>query len=130
MSLNEEKIVKKTILIVDDNPDFTLFIKEILEENGFECLVSFSPIEALKQVKVAKPNLILLDLMLPGMSGHGFMCQLKNDVDTALIPVVALSALRDEDVIEEMLDLGVIEYLTKSCSVKRLISTLENSIAY
>ncbi|HKX12322.1 MAG TPA: response regulator, partial [bacterium] len=61
----------KRVLVIDDDPDILTLLKETLEANHFECHVASSPQEGLETAISSKPHLILLDLMLPGMSGFG-----------------------------------------------------------
>ena len=113
---------KKRILIVDDDADILELLKFTLESTHFECETALSATEGLERALQFKPNLILLDLMLPEMSGFGFMRELKNNSQYGPIPVVVLTSLADEEIATEVMDLGAVGYLSKSCDKKELIS--------
>ncbi|HCU24070.1 MAG TPA: response regulator, partial [Deltaproteobacteria bacterium] len=77
--------------------------------------------EGIRLAKTAKPDLILLDLMLPVMSGYGVLRELKQVSDLQHVPIVALTALADEDIAMETMRLGAAGFLNKSCETKELI---------
>ncbi len=120
---------RKTVLLIDDDIDYLFLLKEILETNYFKCIVASSAQEGLEMAKSMKPNLILLDLMLPVMSGYGLIRSLKSNADLGKIPVVALSALADEEIAMEMMRLGAVGYLSKTCDEKELISMVHEYAA-
>jgi DNA-binding response OmpR family regulator len=115
----------KRVLVIDDDPDILTLLKETLEANHFECHVAASPQEGLETAIASKPHLILLDLMLPGMSGFGFMRELKKHKELAATPIVVLTALSDEEIAEESLSLGAKGYLSKACNAKELVTMVQ-----
>ncbi|HEX5033413.1 MAG TPA: response regulator [bacterium] len=115
----------KRVLVIDDDPDILTLLKETLEANHFECHVAASPQEGLETAIANKPHLILLDLMLPGMSGFGFMRELKKHKELAATPIVVLTALSDEEIAEESLSLGAKGYLSKACNAKELVTMVQ-----
>lgn len=116
---------KKKVLIIDDEPDTLYLLKETLEENHFECLTALTPVEGLEKARSNSPDVIILDLMLPQMTGYGFLRELKHDPKTKQIPVVVLTSLKDNEVARGAMDLGAVSYLTKSCPTQELVSTVE-----
>ncbi len=116
---------KKKVLIIDDDPDIVDLIAERLRENNFECFTAHLPAEGLEKAMEFKPDLVLLDLMLPKMSGFGFIREFKLRSELANIPVVVLTALADEDIAQEAMNLGAAGYLTKACSAKELVSVVK-----
>lgn len=80
------------IFIVEDNPVNLELARDVLESNGFEVQSAANGLEALELIRKALPDLILMDLQLPGMSGLAVIESLKADVSTAGIPVVAVTA--------------------------------------
>ncbi len=114
----------RTILLVDDDSLITELLQEVLEENGFACLVANSGADALLLAVEGRPDLILLDLAMPKISGHGILQQLKRDPRVAHIPVIILTSLRYKEVADEMLDSGAVSYLTKGCETRELIDTI------
>src|SRR5438128_555962 len=81
-----------TILIVEDNPANMLLTKAVLERAGFTTEEAYSAEEAHDLLSGIRPDLILMDLQLPGKDGLTFTRELRSDPDTATIPIVALSA--------------------------------------
>lgn len=116
---------KKKILIIDDDPDIVELIIDRLKESNFECYSATLPAEGLEKALEFKPDLILLDLMLPKMSGFGFMREFRMRTELNHIPVVVLTVLADEDIAEEAMNLGAAGYLTKACSAKELLSVVK-----
>lgn len=119
------KLPKKKILIIDDDPDIMHLIVERLQESNFECYTATLPSEGMEKALEFKPDLVLLDLMLPKMSGFGFMREFKLRNDLAHIPVVILTVLADEDIAQEAMNLGAAGYLTKACTAKELLSVVK-----
>jgi len=83
---------KKRILIVEDNPTYRKMLKMRLESSGYEVLTAQDGLEGLSAARKEKPDLIVLDLMLPGMSGHQVCRLLKYDRNFRHIPVVVLTS--------------------------------------
>ena len=101
------------ILIVDDNPTNLSVLFEYLEESGYELAVAQSGEEALQQLEHVQPDLILLDVLLPGIDGFELCRQLKEHPATAKIPIVFMTALaNDIDKVKGFLAGGV-DYITK-----------------
>lgn len=119
----------KTILVVDDDPGFLYLLKETLEENQFRCITAESAGEALKKAENETPDLILLDLMLPVMSGHGLIRAFKSNPRFADIPVIVLSALTDGEIAVEMIEQGAVNYLSKACKADELLETVRQYAA-
>jgi CheY-like chemotaxis protein len=120
---------RKIILLIDDDVDYLFLLKETLESNYFKCLVASSPQEGIELAKTAKPNLILLDLMLPVMSGYGVIRMLKQVAELRNIPIVALTALADEEIAMETIRLGAVGFLNKSCDTKELVNMVSEYAA-
>jgi two-component system OmpR family response regulator/two-component system alkaline phosphatase synthesis response regulator PhoP len=119
-----EKNIKK-VLIIEDDPDTAKLISDTLEEHGFICITAKNAVVGLRRVQAQQPDLILLDLMLPKMSGFGFMRLLQRQMGPKKIPVLVLSALNDWDITRESLSLGAVGYLGKACIGKELVSTVK-----
>ena len=120
---------RKVILLIDDDVDFLFLLKETLEANYFKCMVASSAQEGIEMAKTAKPNLILLDLMLPVMSGYGVLRTLKQASELQHVPVVALTSLADEEIAMETMRLGAVGFLNKSCDAKELINMVSEYAA-
>ena len=116
---------KKKILVVDDNEDVLKLMKDILEANNFECLAFNSPVEALKNIASLQPNMIVVDLMMPQMSGIGLIRELKKQEVTCRIPFVVLTSVVDDDVEDEVLRLGAVGYLGKDRGHHQIVPLLQ-----
>lgn len=86
---------KKKILLVDDDPDFVEAVKVIVESGGYEVRVAYDGQEGLEAVAEEKPDLIVLDVMMPVMNGHAACAKLKKDPATASIPIILLTAVAE-----------------------------------
>jgi two-component system, OmpR family, alkaline phosphatase synthesis response regulator PhoP len=117
----------KKILIIDDEIDILNFLKMRLKDM-FQCVATLSSVEGLELAKKEKPDLILLDLMLPRISGFGTLRELKKNPETAHIPVVILTALGDEEIANEAMDIGASGFLTKTCSSDELMAMIQEYI--
>jgi DNA-binding response OmpR family regulator len=101
---------RPTVLVVEDEPDTVLLLKQILRLAGFDVLGAFNGYEAVQKAAEVKPDLILLDLMMPGMDGWQTFQYLRQTTD---VPVVIVSAIHNKDEIVRALRMGVDDYLTK-----------------
>lgn len=118
-------MIAKRVLIVDDEGFVVRMIEDMLREGEIEALSAFSGEEAIEKARAEQPDLVLLDWMMPGMSGLEACRVLKKDPRTARIPIVMLTAkgqLRDE---EEAKRAGAIDYLTKPFSPRKLLQLIE-----
>lgn len=116
------------VLAVDDNPDNVELISDIVGALGYEIIKAFDGSQALDRISEGHPDLILLDVNMPGMSGFDVLKLLKSDSNTAQIPVILLTALSDVDYRVEGLDLGADDYLTKPYSPRELIARIETRL--
>ena len=112
----------KTIMVVDDNPDIITIVKTILEGKGYTVLSASSGIELLNMLKTQKPDLIILDIMMPEMDGLEVLSRLKAVADTATLPVILLTAkVQYEDVLGGY-KLGADYYITKPFTSTQLVN--------
>jgi DNA-binding NtrC family response regulator len=108
------------ILAVDDNSDALFVLEEALVRRGFVVVTAGSGVEALKRASEERPDIVLLDINMPGMDGYEVTRRLKADPATASISVVLLTALNTLDGVAPGLDLGAIDYLTKPFKAEEL----------
>ncbi|WP_426132607.1 EAL domain-containing response regulator [Pseudomonas sp. PWP3-1b2] len=102
-----------TLLIVDDEPQVRKLLETLLQHEGYLTLTASSGEEALQLVAQQPPDLILLDIMMPGMDGYEVASQLKSDEATANIPIIMLSALSESSARVSGLETGAEEFLSK-----------------
>jgi len=117
-------MTKETILIVDDEEDIIELIKYNLKNEGYAILTALTGEEALKIAKKSQPDLIVLDLMLPGIDGLEVTKHLKNSEPTQEIPIVMLTAKGEESDIITGLELGANDYISKPFSPKVLVARI------
>ena len=109
----------KTILVVEDDMDIHNLIKEMLEKENYHVLSSYSGTEALMVIEKEKIDLILLDLMLPGLNGEEIIKKIKD------IPIIVISAkISPEDKVNVLLN-GANDYITKPFDTKELIARIK-----
>lgn len=106
----------QTILIIDDDISIGNLEQEVLEQTGYQVLRAYSGTEAVLLLKSCRPDLILLDLMLPGLSGEEVLPQIQN------IPVIVVSAKTAVQNKVEMLTGGAVDYLTKPFATGELLA--------
>jgi DNA-binding response OmpR family regulator len=102
------------ILIVEDDRFLRELIARKLKNEGFEVLEAVDGEEGFKRIKEEKPDLVLLDLILPGIDGFEVLARMKEDPVLVSIPVIILSNLGQREEVEKGLKLGAIDYLIKA----------------
>lgn len=120
---------KVTILIVDDIPDTVQLMKDWLESHNFNALGVTSSFEALDVAEQQKPDLILLDIMMPKMDGMETCRRLKANPKTASIPVVIVTAKNPSDARAEGMMAGAVDYITKPVNLNDLIKRIETVLS-
>jgi two-component system phosphate regulon response regulator PhoB len=113
--------MNNTILVVDDEPDVMQLVTASLKGAGYQVLCADDGAECLAKARSAKPELIVLDVMLPEMSGLEICKVLKNDAATSAIPVILLTAKGEEIDRVVGLELGADDYVTKPFSPRELV---------
>jgi two-component system alkaline phosphatase synthesis response regulator PhoP len=111
---------KKNILLIDDEEDILELVKYNLAKEGYQVLCSATGEDALTKAKRKLPDLIILDLMLPGIDGLEVCKLLKNDPNTEYIPIIMLTAKGEESDVVSGLEVGADDYITKPFSPKVL----------
>lgn len=113
---------QRTIMVVDDNPDIITIVKTILEGKGYRVMSASSGQELLNMLNGQKPDLIILDIMMPEMDGLEVLSRLKGVTETASIPVILLTAkVQYEDVLGGY-KLGADYYITKPFTSTQLVN--------
>jgi DNA-binding response OmpR family regulator len=117
--------MKKKILVVDDEDDILQFLELVLREKGYDVVTAPGGHEALTKAQVERPDLVLLDIMMPQMDGWEVLKLLRVDEDTAQIPVAMLSARTEAKDRVQGLQEGAIDYICKPFSLQDLLGKIE-----
>lgn len=113
------------ILVVDDISTNNILMKNLLRVRNYEVLLAQSGIEALRIAEERKPDVILLDIMMPVMDGYEVLARLRSNEATKDIKVVMVSALGGKIDIKNAMDLGADGYITKPVVVQKLYDLLD-----
>ncbi|MBD1920207.1 response regulator [Microcoleus sp. FACHB-831] len=124
----QTQATKGNILVVDDTPDNLRLLSTVLAGGGYEVRKALTGQMALMAAKTALPDLILLDINMPGMNGYEVCSQLKADEHTRDVPVIFISAL--DDVLDKVkgFDIGGVDYITKPFQAQEVIARIENQL--
>ncbi|MFL2997938.1 MAG: response regulator [Candidatus Neomarinimicrobiota bacterium] len=115
---------KKTILIIEDEPDIRDLLEFHLKKEGYKVLTSSDGEKGLKAARKESPNLILLDLLLPGIKGLDVCRILKSDVSTSKINIIMVTALGQEENIVKGLETGADDYVSKPFNMSILLARI------
>jgi signal transduction histidine kinase len=128
MSLTSSQNYKGNILVVDDTPDNLRLLSAMLTGQGYEVRKALNGKMALTACQMVLPDIILLDINMPGMDGYEVCQQLKANESTSQIPVIFISAL--DDVLDKVkaFDVGGVDYITKPFHGQEVIVRIENQI--
>ena len=118
----------KKIMVVDDEPYIARVIKFKLEQEGYIVISANDGITGLNKIREEKPDLVLLDVMMPGMTGYEVCQKIKGDAELAGIPVVILTAKGQERDREQGFSMGASDYITKPFSPNRLLELVKSIV--
>jgi DNA-binding response OmpR family regulator len=121
--------VAKRVLIVDDEPNIVTALEFLLEKRGYEVTIAVNGEEALAQVETFKPDLILLDVMMPKVSGYEVCQRLRSDPRWQNIKIVMLSAKGREVEVSKGMSLGADLYVTKPFASTELVATIDRLLS-
>lgn len=111
-----KKSAPKTVLVVEDNLDLSTALKKKLEKSGYVALTALDGQEGLDLAHEHKPDLVLLDLILPRVSGVEFLAQMHDDKWGKNVPIIVLTNLTHFTHLEEMYEKNVCSYMVKTAS--------------
>ncbi len=126
MSLQTEG--KQTVIVVDDEAETAAMLGTMLQVSGYDVLRAHSPAKAMSLIQHHNPDLVLLDIMMPGVSGLELCRYLRRDPRYRELPVVIISAKSQPEDIREGMNAGATAYLTKPVAMKTLIQTIGTSL--
>ena len=121
--------LSKKILLVDDEEGFLSVIKEALEIRGFDIVTAKSAIEAGLELSSKKPDLILMDIKMPGIDGLQACAAIKKNPDTANIPIMIVSAISEEAQIKKAHKMGVSDYFIKPVDIEKLVKRIKEVLS-
>lgn len=116
------------VLLVDDTPENLKVLRQTLEAEGFDILVATSGEQALKVVSGNPPDLVLLDVMMPGLDGFETCRRMKADAATSAIPVIFVTARAEEDAVMKGFDVGGIDYVVKPFNHHEVIARVTTHV--
>ena len=117
--------IAKRILFIDDEPGYTRAMTYALEKEGYEVFSASNGLQALIKAQKGDPDLIILDVMLPGMDGFEVCSRLRNDPQTSHIPIIMVSAKGQDADKSTGLRVGALDYLTKPVDNSALMDKVE-----
>ncbi|MBN1136500.1 MAG: response regulator [Anaerolineae bacterium] len=123
-----KKVRKHTILIADDEPEVVQLVRMILEWEGYNVVAAADGVETLERAEIDKPDLILLDVRMPKMSGLTVLEHLARS-ETATIPVIMLSVVTTHPEVQSALQRGAVAYLTKPFELKEMTRLVSEVLA-
>ena len=115
---------QRTILLIDDESNARKVTKLVLEREGFRVLTAATGDEGLILAKVERPHVILLDVMMPKMNGYETLKRLRDDQDTAAVPVIMVTARGTEHDIATSFRLGAVFHIEKPYETQDLLSKI------
>ncbi|MFB9243351.1 response regulator [Massilia antarctica] len=123
---NSAPVAKRRILIVDDDPLLLQFLNEVIGHAGYDTVTASSGEEALQEIAAGEPDMALLDITMPGMSGLELAHQLKTHTT---VPFMFLSAIGDSESSKQAAAYGALGYLVKPVDAERLMPAFEAGLA-
>ena len=125
--MENEKTYK--ILVVDDEPDIRETLKRKLEREGYAVVLAPSGEEALERVKDSDPDIILLDLMLPGLNGFDVLKEVKEKFSDRWRPVIIVSGQQDLETTRQAYQREADHYLTKPCGIDHVLEGIRTMVS-
>jgi two-component system, cell cycle response regulator DivK len=113
------------ILVVDDSTTNVVLLEAILDEKGYHIETALNAKEAYALIEKETPDLILLDLLMPKVSGFDFLEEIRKSHKTANTPVIVVSALTDEENIEKIMKMGAIDFVKKPIDLQYLVERVD-----
>lgn len=118
-------VEKKTVLVVEDEEDILALLHFNLIKAGYEVICAADGEEGLRKIEEKQPDLLLLDLMLPGIGGLEICRILRSEEKTAKLPIIMLTARGEESDVVQGLEMGADDYMTKPFSIKVLLARIQ-----
>jgi two-component system, cell cycle response regulator DivK len=116
------------ILVIDDSTTNIVLLEAIFEDKGFKISTALTVSEAIQIMSKTLPDLILLDLLMPKISGYEFLEQLRKDKKSINIPVIVISAVTDRQNIARIRNMGAVEFVCKPVDIPILTALVEKTL--
>jgi two-component system, sensor histidine kinase and response regulator len=114
----------KVIMVIDDSETTLVLMEWFLNENNFKTLSANDINQAMQTLELQNPDLILLDLQMPGISGYDFLKMIKTDVNKKDIPVIVISALDSTESKKTVKQLGAVDFMSKPLKLNLLLDKI------
>lgn len=121
-SIKSINCTQATVLVIDDNPTNLGVVVNSLEDRGFTVLTARDGASGIKRAKFAHPDIILLDVIMPGIDGFETCRQLKADAETQAIPVIFMTALTSSEEKVKGFEMGAVDYVTKPIQIEEVMA--------
>jgi DNA-binding response OmpR family regulator len=118
--------MSKRVLIVDDEPNIVISVEFLMKREGFEVSVARDGTEALARIQSERPDLVVLDVMMPKLNGFEVCAAVRADPELAKTPIVMLTAKGREAEINKGLELGADAYIAKPFSTRDLVARIKS----
>lgn len=125
-----KKKVNSRILVVDDSSTNIVLLEAILNGQGYEIETAQSVKEAHLIIKKEPVNLILLDLLMPRVSGYDFLKEIKNNEATKSIPVIIVSAVADAENKKKSIEMGALDFVNKPIDIQEFIAKVDSILKH
>jgi len=119
----------KKILVIDDDPNALRLIEYTLEQEGYRVITASDGLEGLTKAQDEHPDLIVLDIMLPGLDGYEVCYQLRQKLETGALPILMVSAKARQDDKDIGLRMGANDYLTKPADPSMIVARVKTLLA-
>jgi DNA-binding response OmpR family regulator len=126
VSRGEDQVIQRRILVVDDDPRLLHIVQMYLAIEEFDVVTALNGEDGLREVESNKPDLVILDIMMPGMDGVEMCRRLRTNPDTAAIPVLMFSALSGDEDVERARHAGANHLITKPFNLVGLGSVVRS----
>ncbi|WP_439183338.1 response regulator [Carboxylicivirga taeanensis] len=118
------------VLVIDDSEVSLFLIKAIFsDDNTIEILTEKDSVNAVDTIRKEKPDIIILDLMMPVINGFDLLEKIKSDSAIKQIPIIVITASQDEDSYNRAMEYGVNEYFTKPIEMKNIVNCIKRMVA-
>jgi len=121
-------IMAKKILIADDDKQIVLLLASRLKANKYEVVVAYDALQAIAQAFSEKPDLILLDIKMPAGSGISVIDNLSNSVQTAITPIIVITAYPNPELQQKVKEMGAVDFISKPFEANNVLSKIRKAL--